>query len=335
MASHKIAIVGASGAVGQELLHILGSRGYCIEQIRCFASPRSLGQSVRVGHATIPLQMLHEGCFADITLAFFCAGKEISLHYARQAQAAGVLVIDLSSAFRQDPSVPLVIPEINAHALARHEGLIASPNCSTTIMLMVLAPLHRHCRIKRIVVATYQAVSGAGARQMQVLLQQTQEALGGKPRGAPPNYAFNLFLHGPPLPECGYGEEELKMLSESRKILEDDALRVTATCVRVPILRAHSEALNVEFHAPLSAKTAYEILQNAPGVQRLEDPSAAHFPMPIDASGQDNVLFGRVREDLSHANALDMWVVGDQLLKGAALNAVQIAEHLFAHALKA
>ncbi|MFI5334432.1 MAG: aspartate-semialdehyde dehydrogenase, partial [Chlamydiales bacterium] len=241
--------------------------------------------------------------------------------------------IDSSSAFRGDPSIPLVIPEINPHSLAQHRGIIASPNCTTSIMLMVLAPLHRKAKIGRIVAATYQAASGAGASAMKELREETQAFLSDEAYTRtmmPFPYAFNLFPHNSPLLENGYVEEEMKMVHETRKILEDPSIQVTATCVRVPVLRAHSMALNVEFSDKITLDEIYALLMKAPGVTILEDRKSNRFPMPLDASEMETVYCGRIRKDLTQPNTFEFWVVGDQLLKGAALNAVQIAEFILA-----
>jgi aspartate-semialdehyde dehydrogenase len=230
-----------------------------------------------------------------------------------------------------DPQVPLVIPEINAHALENHSGIISSPNCTATVMLMATAPLHRQFKIRRIVMATYQAASGAGQKAMLELQEESRAILENRTfiRTAMPfPYAFNLFAHNAPMTSSGYNEEEIKVVEEARKILEEPELRIAVTCVRVPVLRAHSEALNVEFENPITAAQAKEVLQKAPGVTVLEDWDQNRFPMPLDASGQDNIFVGRIRQDLSNPNTLDLWAVGDQLLKGAALNAIQIAEAL-------
>jgi aspartate-semialdehyde dehydrogenase len=326
-----LALVGATGAVGQEVLRVLEKRSFPVKTVRCFASERSKGTSVRFCGQNVPLEMLGKGCFKGIDIAIFCAGRKIAQEYAPFAVREGAIVVDNSSFFRMDPDVPLVIPEINGHALKGHKGIIANPNCSTAIMLMPLAPLHQKFGIKRIIAATYQAASGAGALAMEELKLETKAYLEQKPFNRnvfPFSYAFNLFTHNSPLHENGYVEEELKMLYETRKILEDNTIYVSATCVRVPILRAHSEALNVEFHKPITKQTACDILSKTPGVCLLEDRGQNRFPMPIDASGRDDVLCGRIREDLSMPNTLELWVVGDQLLKGAALNAVQIAEML-------
>ncbi len=326
-----LALVGATGAVGQEILSVLKKRQFRVASLRCFASPRSLGQTIAFLDQVIPLNVLDNASFEGVDIAIFCAGRKVSEQFAPIAVRSGAIVIDNSSFFRMDADVPLVIPEINPGALKRHKGIIASPNCSTTIMLMALAPLHRVVPIKRIFAATYQAASGAGAVAMEELKMETQAVLNNTPfeRSVMPfPYAFNLFIHNSPLQENGYVEEELKMLYETRKILEDDQIQVNATCVRVPILRAHSEVLNVTFDRPSTKEQAYAILEKAPGVQLLENRALNRFPMPIDASGHDDIFCGRIREDLSTPNTLDFWVVGDQLLKGAALNAVQIAESL-------
>lgn len=321
----SLAIIGATGAVGQEVIAVLEKRNFPLTSLRCFASPASLGKRIVFRGESIPVEVLSEEGFVGLDIAIFCAGRKISAEFAPLAQKRGTLVIDNSSAFRMCEEVPLVIPEVNPEALAHHRGIIASPNCSTTILLVVLAPLHRICPIQRIFAATYQAASGAGALAMQELQEETRALLEGRPferRVVPHPYAFNLFLHPSPLNEWGYVEEEIKMIEESRKILGDQNLCINASCVRVPVLRAHSEALNVTFQRPFSREEAYAILRDAPGVCLLEDP----FPMPIIASGQDAIFCGRIREDRSLPNTLDFWVVGDQLLKGAALNVVQIAE---------
>ena len=331
MKRYRLAIVGATGAVGQEILRLLEARDFPIEEIRCFASSKSLGQSVIFRGEKIPLQVLDKAAFKGIDIAFFSAGKKISLEFAPQAAAEGSVVIDNSSGFRMDAEVPLVIPEVNPAALLDHKGLISSPNCIATIMLMAVAPLHRRFGIKRIVVATYQAASGAGAHAMYELQEETRSLLkqeSFKRTVMPHPYAFNLFLHNAPMTESLYNEEEEKVIEETRKILQEPSLRMAVTCVRVPILRAHSEAINVEFQSDVTADEARTILKETPGVTLLEDWSNNRFPMPSDASFQDNIYVGRIREDVSQKNTLDLWVVGDQLLKGAALNAVQIAEQL-------
>ncbi len=329
--SVRVGIIGATGAVGLEILSVLEKSQLSLGSVHCFASARSAGSQLPFKGESIAVETLSSQSFQGLDVALFCAGKKVSLEFAPHAVSQGVLVIDAGSAFRMDPTVPLVIPEINPQALKNHQGIIASPNCSTTIMLLPLFPLHQKVGIKRIVVATYQAASGAGKLAMEELKKETHAFLEGgtfKRTVLPHPYAFNLFVHNSPLGEGGYVEEELKMLHETRKILSDDSIHVNATCVRVPILRAHSEALNVSFHGPLSRADAYSILKEAPGVKVLEDFENHRFPMPTDASCHSSVFCGRIREDFSEKNTLGLWVVGDQLLKGAALNVVQILETL-------
>jgi aspartate-semialdehyde dehydrogenase len=325
----KLAIVGATGAVGKEMLKVLEARTFPIDELRCFASPRSTGQEVTFRGRAFKIEPLSEDSFKGIDIALFSAGRKVSREWAPMAVQQGSKVVDSSSAFRMDSRVPLIIPEINPDALKPQHNIIACPNCSTAIMLMAAAPLHRRFKILRIYAATYQAASGAGSLAMQELKEETRAHLENRPfeRSVMPHpYAFNLFPHNSPLNEEGYAEEEVKMLEETRKILEDDQIQVNAMCVRVPVLRAHSEALNMTFSREVSVEEAYEVLKVAPGLKILEDKAQNRFPMPIDASGQDDVFCGRIRKDLSLPNTLDLWVVGDQLLKGAALNAVQIAE---------
>jgi aspartate-semialdehyde dehydrogenase len=325
----KLAIVGATGAVGKELLQLLEKRHFPIAELRLFASSRSIGKEIIFQGDLIPIQILNEQAFEGIDIAIFSAGCKTAREWAPFAKKCGATVIDNSSAFRMDADVPLIIPEINSHALREDHSIISCPNCSTTIMLMAVAPLHRHFKIIRIVAATYQAASGAGFQAMRELEEETLAYLQNRSytRSVMPYpYAFNLFPHNSPFDATGYAEEELKMLHETRKILNDDQIWVNATCIRVPVLRAHSEALNVTFRQPVSVEEAYDLLKTAPGLTILEDRERNRFPMPIDANGQDNVLCGRIRKDFSFPNTLDLWVVGDQLLKGAALNTVQIAE---------
>jgi aspartate-semialdehyde dehydrogenase len=318
----KIAIVGATGAVGQELLAVLEKRRFPVKEVRCFASERS------VGGAILPL---HERSFDGVDLAFFSAGKRVSFQFAPIALEAGALVIDNTSAFRMDAAVPLVIPEVNPHALKAHAGIISCPNCVVAIMLTALAPLHRRYRIKRIVASTYQAASGAGKRAVDELMQETKAHLAKEPFTrtvfAHP-YAFNLFLHNSPVNAQGLCDEEVKIIQETEKILEDPDIKTTATCVRVPVLRAHSISLNVEFHLPVTREAALQDLTQAEGLALIDNWEENRFPMPSDASFQDKIFCGRIREDRTQPNTLEMWVVGDQLLKGAALNCVQIAEQL-------
>lgn len=324
----NIAIVGATGAVGIEVIKVLEKRNFPIGKLHCFSSPRSVGKEILFRGETIRIQPLTEDAFKEIDIAIFSAGSKVSKEWIPKALRDGAKVVDNSSAFRMQPDVPLIIPEINSHALQNHP-LAACPNCSTTIMLMAVAPLHKRFKILRIVAATYQAASGAGFQAMKELEEETLACLENRPYNRtviPHPYAFNLFPHNSPLNAEGYVDEEIKMLEETRKILEDDAIWVNATCVRVPVLRAHSEALNITFSQPVSVDEVYEVLHQAPGLSILEDRSENRFPMPSDASFQDNVFCGRIRKDPSFPNTIDLWIVGDQLLKGAALNAVQIAE---------
>lgn len=328
---HRIAVVGATGAVGKEILSVLEKRRFPVQALHCFASPSSMGRAVTYQGVSIPIEILSHGCFEGIDIAFFCAGKRISAAWAEKAVQEGAIAIDNSSYFRLHSNVPLVIPEVNPEALKSHQGIIANPNCTTAIMLMPLAPLHRQYKIKRIVASTYQAASGAGAKAMEELRQETlalcTHASFKRTVFAHP-YAFNLFSHNSPMHDNGYNEEELKMIEETRKILNDPSIAITANCVRVPVLRAHSEALNVEFLQSVSPEEARALLLKTPGVRVIDDWKNNRFPMPSDATGKGEVCCGKIRADLSQPNTLDFWVVGDQLLKGAALNAVQIAELL-------
>lgn len=321
----QVAIVGATGAVGQELLHLLEERRFPLSSLRCFASERSKGESVSFQGRSIPLEVLEESSLSGIDLAFFCAGASVSRQWIPQWKGRA---IDLSSAFRMEKRVPLVIPEINGHLIKKAMSLIASPNCATTLLLMPLFSLHRTLRIKRIVCATYQAASGAGARAMRALQEETRAHLEGRtsPLIFSTPYAFNLFPHNSPLLSSGYVEEEIKMVQEARKILEEEALSLSATCVRVPVLRAHALSANVEFQSDFSLEEVYTHLRKTPGVELFEERGQNRFATPHDATGRNEILCGRLRLDSSQPRTLELWVVGDQLRKGASLNAVQIAE---------
>lgn len=322
----SLGIFGPTGAVGRELLKLLEKKNY---QLHLFGSPNSVGQQVSFQGKLLTIEPMDNEKKLDF--AILCTDSAISKKLAPKLMAKGTTVIDHSAAFRMDENVPLVIPEINPHALKKHQGLITSPNCTTTIMLLPLAPLHSHFGIKRIVAATYQAASGAGQAAVNELMEETRALLEGRTfarQVMPHPYAFNLFTHNSPLNEEGYAEEEVKMVLETRKILEDDQIQVSATCVRVPVLRAHSEALNVEFHKPISKPQALALISKAPGVTLLEDWKQNRFPMPSDATLKESIFCGRVRVDRTQANTLEMFVVGDQLLKGAALNSLQILELL-------
>jgi aspartate-semialdehyde dehydrogenase len=328
-------VLGATGAVGQELLTLLDERGFPVAELLPLASPRSAGQQIAWQGECLTVQPVQQGCFAGVDLVLASAGGSVSRAWAPEAVAAGAVVIDNSSAFRMDPGVPLVVPEVNPEAALRHRGIIANPNCTTILLTVALAPLAARRPIRRVVISTYQSASGAGARAMEELRQLSRTVLdGGEPVSSvlPHSLAFNLFLHNSPLEPSGYCEEELKMLNETRKIMELPDLRLTATCVRVPVLRAHSEAVNIEFNEPFPVEEARALLAVAPGVELIEDFGANRFPMPTDVTGRDPVAVGRIRQDLSEPNALELWLCGDQIRKGAALNAIQIAELLLQEA---
>ncbi|MDJ1176514.1 aspartate-semialdehyde dehydrogenase [Roseofilum capinflatum] len=329
--SYRVAILGATGAVGTELLDLLESRNFPLESLKLLASPRSAGRTLPFKGENLPVEAVAEGCFDQVDVVLASAGGSTSKTWAPKAVAAGAVVIDNSSAFRMVPEVPLVVPEVNPEAAATHQGIIANPNCTTILMTVALWPLHQVQPIQRIIAATYQSASGAGARAMEELKVQTQQILNGQAPQTelfPYPLAFNLFPHNSPLNDQGYCQEEMKMVNETRKIFSAQDLRVSATCVRVPVLRAHSESINLEFSQPFPVEKAREVLQMAPGVKLLEDWSANYFPMPMDVTGKDEVLVGRIRQDLSHPCGLELWLCGDQIRKGAALNAVQIAELL-------
>ena len=329
--SYSVAVLGATGAVGTELLSLLEQRNFPISRLKLLASPRSAGKTCQFRGESISVEILAEGAFRNVDLVLASAGASLSREWAPKAVQAGALVIDNSSAFRMDLQTPLVVPEVNPESAASHRGIIANPNCTTILMTMAVWPLHQFQPVQRLMVATYQSASGAGARAMEEVKQQAKAILDGKSPQTevfPYPLAFNLFPHNSPLNEAGYCQEEMKMVHETRKIFGASELRISATCVRVPVLRAHSEVVNIEFAAPFEAAKAREILQLAPGVRIVEDWSANYFPMPIEASGQDEVLVGRIRQDISHPHGLELWLCGDQIRKGAALNAVQIAELL-------
>lgn len=330
---YRVAILGATGAVGVELLELLEQRHFPIADLKLLASPRSAGQEVKFAGESLVVQPVDDRSFDGVDLVLASAGGSVSKAFASKAVAAGAVVIDNSSAFRMHPDVPLVVPEVNPEAAAEHKGIIANPNCTTILMSVAVYPLHQIHPVQRIVAATYQSASGAGARAMEEVKLQTRAILAGETPQAeifPYPLAFNLFPHNSALSESGYCEEELKMVNETRKIFGAPDLRITATCVRVPVLRAHSEAINLEFLEPFSVNQAREILSQSPGVKLVENWQTNYFPMPIEASGKDEVLVGRIRQDLSNPNGLELWLSGDQIRKGAALNAVQIAELLSA-----
>jgi len=329
----RAAIVGATGAVGTELLRILEERRFPVTSLTLYASSRSRGRSLPFRGASLPVQPLPAGGDLDADVVFSSAGGSVSKAHAWAWAEHGAVVIDNTSAWRMDPRVPLVVPEANGEAALRHRGIIANPNCSTIIALLALAPLHRAFGLARATVATYQAVSGAGQSGIEELREQTRAVLAGEepaPRTFQHPIAFNLFSHDSEVGEDGYNVEERKLLLETRKILDAPELKISATCVRVPVFRAHSEAVHAEFARPVTADEARETLAGAPGVRVVDDRARNTFPTPLAASGGDEVLVGRIRADASCPGAVALFVAGDQIRKGAALNAVQIAEHLIA-----
>ena len=329
-----VAIVGATGAVGVELIGCLERRRFPLSELRLFASARSAGKTLKFRDQALAVRELGESSFGGVDLALFSAGSATSKRFAPLAVRAGATVVDNSSAFRMDPAVPLVVPEINPGALRTHRGIIANPNCSAIIAITPLWPIHRVNRIQRLIVSTYQAASGAGAAAMEELREATRAYLEGREyrqRVLPHPYAFNLFSHNTRIdPATGYNEEEIKVGEETRKIFGDPQIAVSATCVRVPVLRAHSAAITLECERPVTPGEVRALIAGAPGVRLVDDAERNYFPMPHDASGQDAILVGRIRQDLSDpgGRSIAMFVAGDQLLKGAALNAVQIAEAL-------
>jgi aspartate-semialdehyde dehydrogenase len=333
--AYTVAVVGATGAVGQEMREILEERGFPVGKLVCLASERSEGKSVTFRGAEVPVDRLTERSFAGVDIALFSAGAERSRGFAPHAVTAGAVVIDNSSAFRMEPKVPLVVPEVNAHALAAHVGIIANPNCSTIQMVMALKPLHDAARIRRVVVSTYQSVSGTGQAAMEELFEQSGRVLNlqpASPKVYPHQIAFNCLPQIDAFDEDGYTKEEWKMVHETRKILEDPGLQVCATTVRVPVFRGHSESVNLEFERPLPPDEARALMSDMEGVVVIDDPDRALYPMATDAAGSDAVYVGRVRADRTVPNGLALWIVSDNLRKGAALNAVQIAERLVAAA---
>jgi len=330
---YHVAIVGATGAVGQELLSILDERKFPVSKLSLLASARSAGRTLAFAGDDLSVQELTEHGFRGVDFALFSVSASISKAFAPVAVRAGAVVIDDSSAFRMEPQVPLVVTEVNPHALEQHQGIIAHPNCSTIPLVMVLNPLHQRARIKRVVVATYQSVSGYGARAMQELDQQTRALVSGQTPAVevfPHQIAFNCLPHIDAFGALGYTGEEWKIAHETHKILADSTIGLSATTVRVPVYRCHSEAVNVETERKLTAQEARQLLATAPGVMVVDDPEKNQYPMPVTATGRDEVFVGRIREDLSHERALNLWLVSDNLRKGAALNMIQIMEWLCA-----
>src|SRR5438067_1318709 len=313
------------------MFRVLERRGFPVASIRAFSSKRSAGKFALFHGQEIPAVELSPASFRDIDLAFFSAGGDVSRHYAPIARAAGTIVIDNSSVFRMEPEVPLVIPEINGDDVRAHRGLIANPNCTTAVALMAIYPLHRIFGVRRVFAASYQAVSGSGARAIEELREQVESALRDRrstPRVYPHPIAFNVLPHVDIFLEDGYTKEEMKMQNEGRKIMHSPEFRASVTCVRVPVYRAHSVAISAEFERKVSVEQAREALAEAPGLELIDEPQKNRYPTPLNVAGKDNCQVGRVRLDCAFENGLSFWVSGDQLLKGAALNAVQIAELL-------
>ncbi len=326
-----VAVLGSSGAVGQELLALLEERSFPIRELRLLASSRSAGKEQFWKGAKHIVQEVNLESFKGVDLVLSSAGGSVSRKWSEVITNSGAVMIDNSSAFRMDPLIPLVVPEVNPHAVKSHQGIIANPNCTTILLCLVLAPLASVSKLKRVIVSTYQSASGAGASAMNELKDLTQKVLNGSTPNSkvlPYSLAFNLFLHNSPLQANKYCEEEMKMTNETRKILDLPDLPLSATCVRVPVLRAHSESVNIEFEKPFSVSEANYILDQAEGVELIEDLEKNRFPMPTDVTGKDPVAVGRIRQDISNPNSLELWLCGDQIRKGAALNAVQIAELL-------
>ncbi|MFH1370879.1 MAG: aspartate-semialdehyde dehydrogenase [Planctomycetota bacterium] len=329
----NVAIAGVTGAVGQEFLKIIEERDFPFDSLKVLASSRSAGKSIQFKGKEYIVEQLTEKSFDRVDIALFSAGADRSRTFAPAAVKSGAVVVDNSSAFRMDPNVPLVIPEINPQKIKEHKGIIANPNCSTIIGIVPVWPLHKANPVKRMVVSTYQAASGAGMSAMLELEQQSREILAGKKptiKVLPYQLAFNVFSHNSALDNTGYNLEEVKMVNETRKIFDCPDIAVTATCIRVAVLRAHSESINLEFAEPITPDEVRKLLEDAPGVSLLDDREHNRFPMPIDATGKDDILVGRIRQDLSipENRGINIWVAGDQLRKGAALNAIQIAEKL-------
>ena len=325
----RVAVIGATGAVGRVFLQLVEERGFPASSIRLCASERSWGKMLPVNGKELPVEEATPGLLGEVDLAFISASGEVSRQLAPIAVERGALVVDDSSAFRMDPEVPLVVPEVNAGDLEHHHGIISIPNCSTTPLVMVLKPLNDFVPVRRVIVDTYQSVSGAGAAAMDELRTQSAQSLAGEasePGSFPHQIAFNVVPHIEPFLDNGYSNEEMKMVNETRKMLHLPQLAVSATCVRVPVMVGHSEAVHIEFARSISADEVRETLSGAPGVRVLDDPESGVYPMPIDAEGTDDVLVGRIRQDGSHPQGIALWVVGDNLRKGAALNAIQIAE---------
>ena len=331
MKRYNVAVVGATGIVGQEMVKVLETRKFPVARLRLLASKHSLGKRIEFYGEEINVEELKEDSFAGVEIALFSAGAEISKKFACLASREGVFVIDNSSAWRMDPEIPLVVPEVNIHILSKEKKIIANPNCSAIQMVQVLNPIHQVVKIKRIVVSTYQAVSGAGRQAMIELQRQIEANLAGKKmenKVFPYQIAYNVIPHIDVFMENGYTKEEIKMVRETQKIMDDDSIKITATCVRVPVFRGHSESVNIETKRKISSKEVRQILTSVSGVIVLDEVTDMKYPLPIFCANREETFVGRIREDRSIENGLNLWIVSDNLLKGAALNAVQIAEAL-------
>jgi len=328
---YNVAVAGATGAVGNEMLSILEQRNFPVKNIRLLASERSKGKMLKFRGKDYPVEVLSKDSFSDIDVALFSAGASRSLEFAPAAVESGAVVVDNSSAFRMVPEIPLVVPEVNPHAIARHKGIIANPNCSTIQMVVPLKPIHDIAKIKRIVVSTYQAVSGTGKKAIEELRIQSQAVLNKEKAVCnvyPHQIAFDCLPHIDSFLDNRYTKEEMKMVNETKKIMEDDSIRVTATTVRVPVFGSHSESVNVETEKKMTVKQTIEALSKFPGVVVVDNPEKNEYPLAVQAHGKDEVFVGRIREDESIPNGLNLWIVSDNIRKGAALNAIQIAEIL-------
>ena len=331
MRAQTIAVVGATGAVGVEILRVLERRNFPVGGLKLLASKRSVGKTLEFKGKPYKVEELTADAFKGVDIAFFSAGAGRSREFVPAAKAAGAISIDNSSAFRMDPNVPLVVPEVNPGDLRKHKGLIANPNCTAMILAVAIWPIHQAVGIRRVIVSTYQSASGAGAAAMRELEDQAREYAEGKEITKsvfPHQIAFNVFSHNTKMAENGYNEEENKVVEETRKIFHEPELPIVPTCIRVPVLRAHAESIVLELAVPMSPEEARALLARSPGIKIVDDPAANHFPMPLEASGDLDVHVGRIRRDISNPNGLALFVAGDQLLKGAAWNAVQIAEEL-------
>jgi len=333
---YNVAVVGATGAVGKEMLKVLEQRNFPVRNLRALASERSEGKMLEFAGESLKVERLTTSSFEGIEIALFSAGASVSREFSPIAAKRGAVVVDNSKAFRMDKNTPLVVPEVNPHALRSHKGIIANPNCSTIQLVMAINPIHQRVKIKKLVVSTYQAVSGTGKEAIRELTEQSKQLLSREKitkKVYPHQIAFNLLPHiGDFLPN-GYTEEEMKLVNETRKIMEDESIAITATCVRVPVFNSHSEAVTLETEEKISVEEVRKILSRAPGVIVEDSPGQEIYPLPIKAAGRDEVFVGRIREDLSSPNGINMWIVADNLRKGAALNAVQIAELLIEQAL--